>query len=98
MGSPVQKPERVVRPQREASALKTFYLIAYNSTCAILWATVLGYAIVVPLYKGLPFVGLVANDFTRWTQTIAVLEVFHSIFGMPLPFQVRSFESMKQSG
>jgi very-long-chain (3R)-3-hydroxyacyl-CoA dehydratase len=81
MSDRAARPSRAPRPQKEASALKTWYLVAYNSVCAVLWATVLGYAVAVPLYKGFPFVYLVANGFVRWTQTVAILEIFHSIFG-----------------
>jgi very-long-chain (3R)-3-hydroxyacyl-CoA dehydratase len=83
MGEPKSQPARMPRPKKEASALATWYLVAYNSLCAVLWGTVLGYAVVVPLYKGYPFLGIVANDFVRWTQTIAVLEILHSLFGEP---------------
>jgi len=82
MDDQLKKPSRTVLPKKEASALQTWYLVAYNSFSAVLWATVLGYAVVVPLYKGFPFVSLVADNWVRWTQTLAILEVLHSIFGI----------------
>jgi very-long-chain (3R)-3-hydroxyacyl-CoA dehydratase len=75
----VQKPGP--KPLR-SSSLRTQYLILYNFISMILWLVVLGrVCLLVPLvgfgqvYRG-------AGNFTKWTQTLALLEVVHSAVGM----------------
>ncbi|KAL8852354.1 MAG: hypothetical protein Q9221_002738 [Calogaya cf. arnoldii] len=64
------------------------YLTAYNSICALLWLSVLGRVVVILPVTGVESVYEAAGDFTKWTQTVAVLEILHSAFGLvrsPLP-------------
>ncbi|KAL8811269.1 MAG: hypothetical protein Q9200_001929 [Gallowayella weberi] len=64
------------------------YLTAYNSVCALLWLSVFGRVIVILPITGVESVYEAAGDFTKWTQTVAVLEILHSAFGLvrsPLP-------------
>lgn len=60
---------------------QTQYLIAYNLVCAILWTAVLGRVILlIPLVGFENVVGGV-GEFVRWTQTLALLEIVHSVIG-----------------
>lgn len=57
------------------------YLTAYNSICALLWLSVFGRVVVILPITGVESVYEAAGDFTKWTQTVAVLEILHSAFG-----------------
>lgn len=60
---------------------QTQYLIAYNLVCAILWTAILGRVILlVPLLGFENVIGGV-GEFAKWTQTLAVLEIVHSVTG-----------------
>lgn len=60
---------------------QTQYLIAYNLVCAVLWTAVLGRVILlIPLVGFESVIGGV-GDFTKWTQTLALLEIVHSLTG-----------------
>ncbi|CAL8574567.1 hypothetical protein XPA_000523 [Xanthoria parietina] len=64
------------------------YLTAYNSICALLWLSVFGRVVVILPITGVESIYEAAGDFTKWTQTVAVLEILHSAFGLvrsPLP-------------
>ncbi|KAI4230159.1 MAG: hypothetical protein L6R36_000272 [Xanthoria steineri] len=64
------------------------YLTAYNSICALLWLSVFSRVVVILPITGVESVYEAAGDFTKWTQTVAVLEILHSAFGLvrsPLP-------------
>ena len=65
----------------QSSTPKIQYLILYNFVSAVLWLTVLGRVfLLVPLVgfaKVYPGVG----RFTKWTQTLALLEVAHAATG-----------------
>lgn len=72
------------KPLRSSSP-KTQYLILYNFVSAILWLAVLGRVLLlVPLvgfgqaYNGVGY-------FTKWTQTMALLEVVHAATGKSTP-------------
>ncbi len=57
------------------------YLTAYNSICALLWLSVFGRVVVILPITGVESIYEAAGDFTKWTQTVAVLEILHSAFG-----------------
>ncbi|KAL8900997.1 MAG: hypothetical protein Q9192_000773 [Flavoplaca navasiana] len=64
------------------------YLTAYNAICALLWLSVFGRTVVILPITGVESVYEAAGDFTKWTQTVAILEILHSAFGLvrsPLP-------------
>ncbi|KAL9038289.1 MAG: hypothetical protein Q9180_003229 [Flavoplaca navasiana] len=64
------------------------YLTAYNAICALLWLSVFGRTVVILPITGIESVYEAAGDFTKWTQTVAILEILHSAFGLvrsPLP-------------
>lgn len=57
------------------------YLTAYNSICALLWLSVFGRVVVILPITGVESIYEAAGDFTKWTQTVAALEILHSAFG-----------------
>lgn len=61
---------------------QTQYLIGYNLTCAVLWTAVLGRVILLVPLVGFGNVHGGVGEFTKWTQTVALLEVVHSALGM----------------
>lgn len=62
--------------------LPTQYLIGYNLVCAILWTAVFGRVVLLVPLVGFGNVYDGVGEFTKWTQTLALLEIVHSIFGM----------------
>jgi very-long-chain (3R)-3-hydroxyacyl-CoA dehydratase len=69
-------------PKKAASPAKTAYLVLYNFASAIAWSVVLGRVLAVNAVRGSAFVHIVAGDWTKWTQTMAGMEVLHSLFGI----------------
>lgn len=72
-------------PAKKQSAVKTTYLVLYNFVSAIAWTTVLGRALLLYYLRGPRFVYLGAGDWTKWTQTMAALEILHSALGTDAP-------------
>ncbi|KAK6209670.1 protein tyrosine phosphatase-like protein [Colletotrichum tabaci] len=71
------------RPQRRPSSpLKNGYLILYNFVSAVAWATVLGRTLALFFLRGPHFVHLGVGDWTRWTQTVAAMEILHALLGV----------------
>lgn len=70
-------------PKPQASFLNTAYLLVYNALSAALWATVLAKVVLTAAGKGVASgaVYVEAERFTRLTQTVAGLEVLHSLLG-----------------
>ncbi|OCK74535.1 PTPLA-domain-containing protein [Lepidopterella palustris CBS 459.81] len=64
------------------SSLKTTYLLSYNFVSAILWLTILGRVVLLSVAGGAEEVYKSTEMFARLTQTVAVLEVMHSLFGI----------------
>lgn len=58
------------------------YLIAYNSLSAFFWGCILVRLLILFPLVGFKFVSGGVADFTKWVQTIALLEVVHSILGL----------------
>ncbi|CAO1599118.1 MAG: hypothetical protein LQ349_002298 [Xanthoria aureola] len=80
--------ERPPPPPLTKGEVAKEYLTAYNSICALLWLSVFGRVVVILPITGVESVYEAAGDFTKWTQTVAVLEILHSAFGLvrsPLP-------------
>ena len=69
--------------QRSSSRSPTVsqYLILYNLVSALLWVTVLGRVILLVPLVGFQGVYGGVGEFTKWTQTAAVMEILHSAFG-----------------
>lgn len=81
-----------VSPKRGMSAPKRAYLVAYNGLSALLWSVVLGRTAATLAANGLEtgpaLVYPAVGEWTKWTQTLAALEIVHSVLGMrcvPLP-------------
>jgi hypothetical protein len=70
-----------VRPARKSSPVKNGYLILYNAVSAILWLTVLGRIVGINVLRGSRFAYPAVGEFCKWTQTLAGMEVLHSLFG-----------------
>ena len=62
--------------------LQTQYLVGYNLVCAVLWTAVLGRVILLVPLVGFENVYGGVGEFTKWTQTLALLEIGHSASGM----------------
>ncbi|KAH6888609.1 tyrosine phosphatase-like protein [Thelonectria olida] len=72
--SPAQK--------RQPSVLNKSYLILYNSISAVAWSVVLGRTISLLILHGPKHVYFGAGEWTKWTQTVAVMEILHSVLGV----------------
>ncbi|KAL8763219.1 MAG: hypothetical protein Q9184_000937 [Pyrenodesmia sp. 2 TL-2023] len=80
--------ERAEIPPLTKSEIVKEYLTAYNSVCALLWFSVFGRVVLLIPITGHESIYEAAGDITKWTQTVAVLEILHSAFGLvrsPLP-------------
>lgn len=62
--------------------LQSQYLVSYNLVCAVLWAAVLGRVVLLIPLVGFGNVHGGVGEFTKWAQTLALLEVGHSALGM----------------
>ena len=60
---------------------KQYYLILYNLTSAILWTAILGRLLLLIPLVGVENVYGGLGEFTKWTQTLALLEIVHSATG-----------------
>lgn len=78
--TPAQKP-----PTKTSSPAKTTYLILYNAISALLWLVVLGRVVLIESIHGYRSVYTGTGEFTKWTQTLAGLEVLHAALGTPYP-------------
>ncbi|KJZ74031.1 hypothetical protein HIM_06480 [Hirsutella minnesotensis 3608] len=70
------------KSQRPASPLNTGYLVLYNFVSAIAWSVVLGRTLVMLSSFGHPYVYNAVGNWTKWTQTLAAMEVLHSLLGV----------------
>ncbi|KAI4214120.1 MAG: hypothetical protein LQ351_003205 [Letrouitia transgressa] len=58
------------------------YLSTYNAISALMWLSIFGRVVLLLPLTGPASVYDGAGDFTKWTQTAAVLEIAHSAFGL----------------
>ncbi|KAI1373401.1 PTPLA-domain-containing protein [Hypoxylon crocopeplum] len=71
------------KPARKPSPVKNGYLILYNAVSATLWLTVLGRVVGAYVEAGGPQLAYPAvGEFCKWTQTLAGMEVLHSLLGV----------------
>ncbi|KAI0199565.1 tyrosine phosphatase-like protein [Astrocystis sublimbata] len=71
------------KPARKLSSpVKNGYLILYNAVSAILWLTVLGRIVAINVARGPTLAYPAVGEFCKWTQTLAGMEVLHSLFGI----------------
>lgn len=67
---------------KSSSVLKTSYLVLYNLVSATLWLTIFGRVVSITLLMGkTDVVFKTTSEFTKWTQTLALLEIAHSVLG-----------------
>lgn len=83
MASPSSSPSS----SAPSNPLRTAYLILYNAVSMSAWAVVLYRTIQTCLSPaGYPYVYFEVGEWTRWTQTAAILEILHSAVGKFLFF------------
>ncbi len=71
-----------VRRRDDSSvSLRVRYLQVYNLLSCMAWITVLGRVLLLVLLVGFEHVHGGVGTWLRWTQTMAGLEVFHSLSG-----------------
>jgi len=80
-----EQPVKVVPP-----SYRSLYLIAYNATSALLWSVVLGRVLSIWAIHGYRNVYTGAGEWTKWTQTLAALEIVHAAIGMVRCFNLRT--------
>lgn len=71
------KPVHAVPPSS-----RSFYLIIYNLVSALLWSVVLGRTLYIAGIYGYDQLYTGIGAFTKWTQTLAGLEVLHALIGL----------------
>lgn len=77
------KPVRQIAP-----SYRSLYLILYNFISAVLWAAVLGRVLLIAWIYGWRNVFAGTDGYVRSVQTLAGLEVVHSLIGMLVFFRV----------
>ncbi|SMQ47505.1 unnamed protein product [Zymoseptoria tritici ST99CH_3D7] len=73
---------QATRSAKKSSPAKTGYLILYNALSAVLWAVVLTRTLQTTATKGYKSTYLEVGEWTKWTQTLAGLEVLHAATGL----------------
>lgn len=82
--SDVAAPSSAAAPRASSSSLKANYLLAYNAVSMFSWLSLLWHAGLVAKVWGLEYVHSHVDIFWKVTQSLAVLEVLHSVFGRSL--------------
>src|SRR3954470_24575265 len=77
------------KPLRSSNP-KTQYLILYNFFSALAWMIVLGRVLLLVPLVGFGRVYPAVGHFTKWTQTMALLEVVHSATGSSSSCQINT--------
>lgn len=67
------------------SSLKRAYLVSYNTLSAVLWYIVLARTVKTLITAGPEAVYPAVGEWTKWTQTLAGLEIVHSVLGLLRP-------------
>ena len=75
------KPVKEVPP-----TYRSLYLILYNFVSVTLWLVVLGRTLLIAGTFGSGHVYEGVGELTKWTQTLAALEVVHSLVGMNIRY------------
>ncbi|KAF5548586.1 gibberellin 20-oxidase [Fusarium napiforme] len=68
--------------KQEASTANKAYLIVYNFISAVQWSVVLGRTAMLASAYGPEHVYPNIGQYTKWTQTLAGLEILHSMLGV----------------
>lgn len=69
-------------PKRQPSVLNKTYLILYNFASAVAWSVVLGRTVSLLSQSGPQSVYAGVGEWTKWTQTVAAMEILHSLLGV----------------
>ncbi|KFZ12143.1 hypothetical protein V502_07244 [Pseudogymnoascus sp. VKM F-4520 (FW-2644)] len=80
--SDVAAPSSAAAPRAASSSLKSNYLLAYNAVSMFSWLSLLWHAGLVLKVWGLEYVHPHVDLFWKVTQSLAVLEIVHSAFGV----------------
>ncbi|CAI4217860.1 unnamed protein product [Parascedosporium putredinis] len=80
MANNQKQPARATK--KGPSGLKLIYLILYNLFSAVAWGTVLWRTVAINVQSGPYAVFPGIGEWTRWTQTVAGLEILHSLLGV----------------
>lgn len=83
---PANMPPKKATASKAASAkpsspAKNAYLILYNFASAVAWSVVLGRTVMLLQLHGHTSVYGGVGEWTKWTQTAALMEVAHSLLG-----------------
>ncbi|KAI1413597.1 PTPLA-domain-containing protein [Hypoxylon sp. FL1857] len=70
------------KPVKKPSPVKNGYLILYNAVSAVLWSVVLSRVVGTNLASSPQQAYPVVGEFCKWTQTLAGMEVLHSLLGV----------------
>lgn len=84
MPSSAQKPStqgKSNKPSKPTSPAKSAYLIFYNTISAALWSVVIAQVLRINATEGHEKVYAGVGEYTKWTQTLAGLEVLHAALG-----------------
>lgn len=81
-----QKPssngKQATKPAKPAAkGFKAFYLILYNLVSAALWSVIVVRVLQINAQEGHEKVYAGIGEYTKWTQTLAGLEVLHAAIG-----------------
>jgi very-long-chain (3R)-3-hydroxyacyl-CoA dehydratase len=82
MAPPSKQSSQAKQAKPAASPVKTGYLVLYNAVSAIAWSVVLARTVTVAATEGWQHVYPRVGEWTKWTQTMAALEILHSLLGM----------------
>ena len=74
-------PKKNAQPAKPSSPVKTAYLVLYNAVSAVAWSVVLGRTLSAAATQGWQHVYPAVGEWTKWTQTMAALEILHSLLG-----------------
>ncbi|TKA29194.1 hypothetical protein B0A50_03704 [Salinomyces thailandicus] len=81
--TPEQRSRQGAQPERVAPpSYRSLYLIFYNSLSALLWSVVLGRVLAICAIHETFIVYQGTGQWTKWTQTVAALEVVHAAIGL----------------
>ncbi|KAF4121292.1 very-long-chain (3R)-3-hydroxyacyl-CoA dehydratase [Geosmithia morbida] len=67
---------------KPSSPVKTAYLVLYNTLSAAAWSVVLFRTLSIAIQQDPKLVHVGVGEWTKWTQTGALLEVLHSLLGI----------------
>jgi very-long-chain (3R)-3-hydroxyacyl-CoA dehydratase len=83
MDRPRDSQKATTRPSKPSTSdPKTLYLIIYNTISTLLWSTILARVLLTASSHGFSSVYPTTGSFVKYTQTLAGLEILHSLLGI----------------